>query len=85
MEYPKLPERKLIDVPAISRASRGTCIDFTNHVAGISGRQHPRHDGRGSTEKKLASPAGNIHDTMVVVAQKRSTSAHLHRYLQIFH
>ena len=25
MEYPNLPERKLIDVPAISRAYRGTC------------------------------------------------------------
>ena len=37
-----------------------TCIDFTNHVAGIYGRQHPhtRHAGRNT----------NNHDTMVVVA-----------------
>jgi hypothetical protein len=32
MEYPNLPERKLIDVPAISRASRGTCKHFTNNI-----------------------------------------------------
>ena len=25
MEYPNFPERKLIDIPATSRASRGTC------------------------------------------------------------
>src|SRR5665811_713615 len=33
----------------------GTCGHFTNHVAGISGRQHPhtRHDGRNT----------NNHDT----------------------
>jgi hypothetical protein len=61
MEYPNLPERKLIDVPAISRASRGTCTSISQKIsesrpAGISGRhlhdtmvgaQQPRHDGRG--------------------------------------
>ena len=29
MEYPNLPERKLIDIPANSRASRGTCKIIT--------------------------------------------------------
>ena len=29
MEYPNLPERKLIDIPANSRASRGTCKFIT--------------------------------------------------------
>src|SRR4051812_45093904 len=31
MEYPNLPERKLIDIPANSRASRGTCKFITTH------------------------------------------------------
>ena len=40
MEYPNLPERNLIDVPAISRASQGYLHKhFTKIVADIAGRQ----------------------------------------------
>ena len=52
MEYPNLLERKLIDVPANSRASRGTCTEFTDKYTRHDGRNtdNHRHDGRGSTK-----------------------------------
>ena len=56
LEYPNLPERKLIDVPANSRASQGTYIQFTKNIS----YKYTQHDGRNTDN----------HDTMVVVAHR---------------
>ena len=72
MEYPNLPERKLIDVPAISRVSRGTCKHFTKISIHISGRHLrptcPRHDGRSTNNHD------KLHD-MMVGAQTTTTNS----------
>ena len=49
MEYPNLPEWKLINVPRNSRVSRCTCIVFTRSKkwsASPAGKKQSRHDGR---------------------------------------